>query len=372
MSQDKAELQLGNRRGATGREGDLFSLCDAMWQGLVLVDDRLKIKFVNGAGAVFLRGKREEMLSQDAARFITDQRVLDALKAFATGAGRGRAVVEVEQDKDPANAALRVGGAGTVLRFSIRPVRKEDNAAAIVVVEDITQQRVAEEARNAFVASATHELRTPLTNIRLYVDELLEDPEQDVTKRTTAMNVISQGVRRLERMVSDMLSVSQIEAGTLKLNKGDVRLEPIFEELRADFAEQARQKEIKIKFDLPPKWPQMEGDRDKIMMALHNLIGNAIKYTPAGGEVTVRASADGKNFSCDVVDNGIGIKDEEQPLVFEKFYRAKDKRIANVTGTGLGLAIAREVVRLHGGDIGLKSQIDKGSTFTMTLPAKAA
>jgi len=335
----------------------------------VMVDEKLKIKFVNGAGAVFLRGKREEMIGKDVAGFITDPKVMEALRAFGAGTGRGRSVIEVEQDKEPSSAA---GRAGTVLRFSIRPVRKEDNAAAIIVVEDITQQRVADEARNAFVASATHELRTPLTNIRLYVDELLENPEQEVTKRSNAMNVISQGVRRLERMVSDMLSVSQIEAGTLKLNRGDVRLEPIFEELKGDFAEQARQKEIRIRFDLPPKWPQMEGDRDKIVMALHNLIGNAIKYTPAGGEVTVRAGADGKSFTCDVTDNGIGIKEEEQALVFEKFYRAKDKRIANVTGTGLGLAIAREVVRLHGGDISLKSQIDKGSTFTLTLPAKAA
>jgi signal transduction histidine kinase len=175
-------------------------------------------------------------------------------------------------------------------------------------------------------------------------------------------------------MVGDMLSVAQIESGSIKLQQGDVRLEPVFEELRADFAEQARQKEIKLRFDMPPKWPQMKGDRDKIVMALHNLVGNAIKYTPAGGEVIVRAapSSDEKMFVVDVVDNGIGIKDEEQTLVFEKFYRAQDKRIAGVTGTGLGLAIAREVVRLHGGDISLKSAIDKGSTFTMTLTAKAA
>jgi signal transduction histidine kinase len=259
-----------------------------------------------------------------------------------------------------------------VLRFSVRPVRKEDSASAVVVVEDVTQQKVAEESRNAFVASATHELRTPLTNIRLYVDGLIEDPDQEVAARTRAMNVISTEVRRLERMVGDLLSVAQIEAGQVKLNRGDVRLEPIFEELRADFEEQARQKEIELRFELPPKWPQMEGDRDKIVMALHNLVGNAIKYTPAGGQVTVRVNADGKTFSVDVADNGIGIKDDEQPLVFEKFYRAKDRRIANITGTGLGLSIAREVVRLHGGDITLQSQVDKGSTFTMTLPAKAA
>jgi signal transduction histidine kinase len=365
LSRTGAEQKLGDRRN---RDGDLFSLCDAMWQGLLLIDEQMKVKFVNGAGAAFLRCKREDMIGKSASAFLTDPKVSEALKATAGGSGRGRTVIEVEGDKDASPDAK----AATVLRFSIRPVRKEDNAAAVVVIEDVTQQRVADEARHSFVASATHELRTPLTNMRLYIDSLLEEPDQDVLKRTQAVNVVSQEAKRLERMVGDMLSVAQIESGTIKLNKGDVRLEPIFEDLKNDFAEQARQKEIKLRFDLPPKWPQMEGDRDKIVMALHNLIGNAIKYTPTGGEVMVRANADGKSFACDVTDNGIGIKEEEQPLIFEKFYRAKDKRIANVTGTGLGLSIAREVVRLHGGDISLKSAIDKGSTFTMTLPAKAA
>lgn len=367
LAQDKAAGQMGNRRGG-GRDGDLTSLCDAMWQGLILVDEQMKIKYVNGAAAVFLRGKREEMPGVEIAKFVSEPKAMEAIRSVATGQNRSRTIVEVEHPGEAAHGPR----SGTVLRFSVRPVRKEDSASAVVVVEDVTQQKVAEESRNAFVASATHELRTPLTNIRLYVDGLLEEPDQDVTARTKAVNVISTEVRRLERMVGDLLSVAQIEAGQVKLNKGDVRMEPIFEELKADFDEQAKQKEIALKYELPPKWPQMEGDRDKIVMALHNLVGNAIKYTPAGGQVTVRVNADGKTFSVDVADNGIGIKDDEQPMVFEKFYRAKDRRIANITGTGLGLSIAREVVRLHGGDITLQSQVDKGSTFTMTLPAKAA
>lgn len=367
-----AEQRLGDRRA--GRDGDLLSLCDAMWQGLVMVDDRMRVKFVNGAGAVFLRAKREDMAGKDASGFITDAKVLAALRGLTSGTSRGRSIVEVDADKSPARPGARPEGTGSVFRYSMRPVRKEDNASALIVIEDITQQRVAEEARHSFVASATHELRTPLTNMRLYIDSLLEEPDQDVLKRTEAVNVLSQEVRRLERLVGDMLSVAQIESGSVRLNTGDVRLEPIFEEMKSDFGEQARQKEIKLRFDLPPKWPRLVGDRDKIVMALHNLVGNAIKYTPPGGEVVVRANwaGDDKPFSCEIIDSGIGIKDEEQTLVFEKFYRAKDRRLAGITGTGLGLAIAREVVRLHGGDIALKSVIDKGSTFTMTLPAKAA
>lgn len=364
---DRVEQQIAGRRG---RDGDLGGVCDAMWQGLLLIDGQMKVRYANGAAAVFLRAKREELVCKSIENFVSDAKTRDAMRSIAggqtgTGTTRGRTVVELEREGDAEQSK-------SVLRFSVRPMRREDQASALVVIEDVTQQRVAEESRHGFVASATHELRTPLTNIRLYVDELLEDPEQDVNKRTSAMNVISQEVKRMERMVSDMLSVAQIESGTLKLNRGEVRLEPIFGELVADFAEQARQKDIRLKFDLPPKWPMLEGDRDKIVMAMQNLLGNAIKYTPAGGEVTVRVSGDPGAFSVAVIDNGIGIKEEEQPLVFERFYRAKDRRIENVTGTGLGLSIAREVVRLHGGDITVESALDRGSTFTMTLPAKAA
>ncbi len=356
---ERAAESLSNRRG---RDGDLASACDAMWQGLLLVDEEMKVKYVNGAAAVFLRHKREELPGQDATSLLQDEKLVAAVRGVATGTLRTRTVIEVDR------TAEKNGG---VLRFSVRPVRKEDAATALVLIEDITQQRVADASRNAFVAQATHELRTPLTNIRLYVDGLLEEPDLEPAKRAQSINVISQEARRLERIVGDMLSVAEIEAGQLKLRRGDVRLDAVFTELQSDFREQAEQKEIKLVFDLPPKFPVIGGDRDKIMLTLHNLVGNAIKYTPAGGEVTVRAHEQGTSFVVDVIDNGIGIKPDEYELIFDKFYRAKDKRIAGITGSGLGLALAREVARLHGGDITVHSQIDKGSTFTLQLPASA-
>ena len=357
VATERAAESLANRRG---RDGDLASACDALWQGMLLVDDQMKVKYVNGAAAVFLRHKREDLLGQDAAGLLDDSKLSAAVQAVASGTLRARTVIEVDR------TAEKNGG---VLRFSVRPVRKEDAATALVLIEDITQQRVADASRNAFVAQATHELRTPLTNIRLYVDGLLEDPDLEPAKRAQSINVISQEARRLERIVGDMLSVAEIEAGQLKLRRGDVRLDAMFNELQGDFREQATQKEIKLVFDLPPKLPVIGGDRDKIMLTLHNLVGNAIKYTPAGGEVTVRVREEGTSLNVDVVDNGIGIKAEESELIFDKFYRAKDKRIAGITGSGLGLALAREVARLHGGEITVRSQVDKGSTFTLQLPA---
>jgi len=126
-----------------------------------------------------------------------------------------------------------------------------------------------------------------------------------------------------------------------------------------------------LTFNLPPKLPLVKGDRDKILMALHNLVGNALKYTPKGGSVTVNVQVDSKQLLFSVSDTGIGISDEDAERIFERFYRAKDPRVEKITGTGLGLTLAREVVRLHGGEITLKSELNKGSTFTLTLPVSA-
>jgi signal transduction histidine kinase len=343
-------------------KGDLDAAFDAMSQGLVLINEKLEAKFVNGAAAVFLQAPRDQMVGAGITRFIKYKEVVEAIEGVASGTIRRRMTIEV------GNGATGDGG---VLKFSVRPVRREDSAAAMVIIEDVTQQRVADEARNAFVAHATHELRTPLTNIRLYVETALDEGESDPALRAKALNVINQEARRLETIVGEMLSVSQIEAGSFKLNVGDVRLDALFSELTADYEGPAKEKNITLKMELAPKLPAIRGDREKISVALHNLMGNALKYTPAGGHVTVTVNVEKDGLTVAIADSGIGISEEDQKHVFEKFYRAKeDPRVNKIVGTGLGLTLAREVMRLHGGEISVDSQIDKGSTFTLKLPIK--
>jgi PAS domain S-box-containing protein len=343
-------------------DGELASAFDAMWSGILIIDEHGKVRYANGASGILLQRKREEMAGAELMAMLNDT-TAEPILAVASGKSRHRTSVELERRGER--------GERTTLRLTARPMRREDHAAAVVLVEDVTQQKVADESRNAFVAQATHELRTPLTNIRLYVDSMVEDGENDPQVRAKCINVISTESRRLERIVSDMLSVSEIEAGSLKLHSGEIRLDALFEELHADFKAQAEDKEIKLNFAMPPKLPVMDGDRDKLMLAFHNLVGNALKYTPAGGSVTVQVEA-GQNLTFAVTDNGIGIAPDEQELIFEKFYRAKDRRIAGITGSGIGLALARQVVRMHGGDITVTSQIDKGSTFTLAVPLAQA
>jgi len=351
-----------NARQARG--GDTQVLCDSLWQGLLLVDERMTVRYANGAAGVLLQARREQLLNAEAARAITDRQVLAAIQDVVAGRSKPRGSLEVRRGGDGPE------GHG-VLRFHVRPIRRNDAAAALVVIEDITQQRAADDARNTFVAQAAHELRTPLSGIRLNVEQMVDEGESDPAVRAECINVIGREARRLERIVGDMLSLSEVESGALSLRTDDVRLETLLRELEEEFRAQALDKGMTLRFDLPPKLPVIHGDRDKIVLAVHNVIGNAIKYTPAGGEVLVKVAEDGPGVLIEVTDNGIGIKEDEVELVFEKFYRAKDRRVASITGTGLGLALARQVIRLHGGDITVRSQLDKGSTFTITIPAVA-
>jgi PAS domain S-box-containing protein len=344
---------------------ELESACDALAVGMIVVDANGSARHVNGAAAALLQLRRDQMLSKPIGELIGDQAVRDAVQGIIRGSGQRR-TFELRREDDQG---------GGILRVHVRPLRRDDCGGALVTIEDITQQRVADAARNSFVAQATHELRTPLTNMRLCLEAALDDKQTDPAVLREHFNILSHETRRLERMVGEMLSMAEIEAGSLQLKSDDVRLEKVFDELQADYRPQAAEKRIELVFDLPPKLPVIVGDRDKLLVTLHNLVGNALKYTPAGGKVTVAVRVEGASAQMlviDVIDTGIGISPEEQPKIFAKFYRAKDPRVGKITGTGLGLALAREIARLHGGDITVQSELDKGSTFTLTLPARAA
>jgi len=351
--------RLDARRGI---RSDSDAAWDAIPQGLVLVNADLTVRAANGGAAVLLKRRREEIPGCQIGQIIKDEKVLDAIRSIAGGVTQRALTVESQRNGD-----VGIG----VLRFAVRPVRKEDTASAMLIIEDITQQRVAEQARDSFIAQVTHELRSPLTNIRMYVETAIDDSSDNPAVRSNCLNIINQETRRLERIVGEMLSVAEIEAGSFKVRRDDVYMDVLIGELEADYAAQAADKKITMKFIRPPKLPKLQGDRDKIALSLHNLLANALKYTPAGGEVTVAIDVRGNQLVIDVADTGIGIKPEDAEHVFDKFYRSADPRVEKITGTGLGLTLAREVIRLHGGDVTLQSELNRGSTFTATFPVSA-
>ena len=348
--------------GTSQAAHELAAVCDALPEGLLVLAAGLKIDYANGAAGVLLRVGVQKLIGSEVTDYVTDHRVLDAVCKAAASQKAMPTSVDVTCEE---------GSLSTVLRFAVRPIRPEATGDMVMVtISDITQKKVAEAAQNSFLTQASHELRSPLTNIQLYVDKALEDCQEDPTGTARSLSVINRESRRLENIVSEILSISEIEAGSFTLRRDDVKLDIMLGQLKTEYLPKAQEKEIGMTFDLPPKLPTLQADWDKIYLALHNLVGNAVKYTPQQGQIKVQVGVDtGDNeLFVRVSDTGIGIPPDDVAKVFDKFHRAKDKRLAHITGSGLGLSIARELIRLHDGDIVVESELDKGSTFTMTLP----
>lgn len=237
-------------------------------------------------------------------------------------------------------------------------------------IRDITQQKLAEEAREQFVYAATHELRTPLANIRAYAETLSVAEFDDEEQRKGFLNTINTEATRLGRFVDDLLNISQMEAGSMTLHPQKTEVRRMLVEVVDKVRPQMDQKAITLDVAMPAKLPELTIDKENITAAIVNVLGNAAKYTPHGGKVTLRVDCDESILQVHVEDTGIGIAADELPKLGRKFFRSSDERVRDETGTGLGLAFTQEVVRLHGGRLTIASEINKGSRFTISLPTQ--
>ncbi|HED54908.1 MAG TPA: PAS domain-containing protein [Phycisphaerales bacterium] len=332
-------------------DGLPHAVCVLDSAGVVVVTNKATKTFVNAPEGELVGSELGSMLDESASEAIDD---------VLQGRVRRRNSVEIVREDQ--------GSRQEVLRLTVSPIRGGGGIAAVVTIEDITRQRLAERSRHEFLAQATHELRTPLTNIRLYVDEAIESGDSNMSARLEALNVIANESLRLERIVGELLNISELEAGARVIEAGDMRMDQMLADLQSDYEALAQSRGIELSFELPPKIPVLRGDRDKVMSALQNLVGNAVKYTPNGGSVRVQVEDDAHELKIAVNDTGIGISQDEQDRVFEKFFRSGDERVSDIEGTGLGLAFAKQVAQLHGGDLSLDSELNRGSTFTLSLP----
>lgn len=287
----------------------------------------------------------------------------------------GAAVAEVVRSAQGVAGAMRAterrieGADGSYYNVQVVPVLTQRQLRrCVVLVLDVSQQVRADVAREEFVSQVTHELRTPLTNIRAYAETLSSGMFDDPKVITECYNVITKETRRLSRLIEDILSISQLEVGTMQLVLDQVDLRELITECVRDVRGIAESKEIDLQVVLPPKLDPVRLDRDKIAVVINNLLGNALKYSRSGAQVVVSCKANEGEVRLSVKDTGIGIDEKDHDRIFEKFQRSDDPDVQGETGTGIGLTTAREIVRHHGGDISLLSKKGEGSTFTVHLP----
>lgn len=256
----------------------------------------------------------------------------------------------------------------TFLR-TVQESQQEILAMNDALAETNAQLRELDRMKDAFLSMVTHELRTPLTVISGITEMLETGIYGDLTpEQTEHIRQIAAQASRLRRLVNDLLDLSKIEAGMMKLHREAVSPRFLVEAVLEQLITVAAQAAVVFRNQVSPLLPDLYCDIHRIEHVLINLISNAIKFTPHGGQVTISAQTTDRSIVFCVADTGSGIPPDALPRIFDKFYQVHTSTETGLKGTGLGLAIVKHLVELHGGDVYVESEMDKGSRFYFRLP----
>ena len=243
------------------------------------------------------------------------------------------------------------------------------NLGTVTVLHDITTQKKMEQLKSDFVSMVAHEIQSPMNSVLMQIKLLLKGRMGDVNKeQTQLLERISEKIKGLSALASELLDLAKIEAGLVIQEKEKLEVAELLRDQVAFYDEKAQTKGITLKLDKLPDLSSILGNRYNIEEVLSNLISNAIRYTPEGGNIVVSAHMEEGYVCIQVSDTGFGIPQEEMGRIFDRFYRIKSEKTRFITGTGLGLSIVKSIVEAHNGVIQVESELDRGSTFSVYLP----
>ncbi|MBI5740467.1 MAG: PAS domain S-box protein [Nitrospirae bacterium] len=341
------------------------SILDNIGDGIIVTDSLGRIILVNQTMANMMKFKRQEVIGKTINACFAAKDKQEILSFIEKNQFYGNVFSHKSLE-----IALKQSEGENIVRLSYQPLLgpEESVTGNILSAKDITVQKIAQQNQSDFIAHVSHELRTPLNTIKSYVEMLMDD---EVSSRETKLefyNTINEETDRLARLINNLLNISKIEMGSLMINRDMVKPREFFEDIFKSVENQAVVKGIKREFILPDKLSSLVIDKDLARVAILNLLGNAIKYTPEGGAITFKAEEDEDHIRIDIADTGYGISEDELPHIFDKFFRSSDEKIKAQTGNGLGLALSREIIRLHDGEIAVASEVGRGTHFTLTLP----
>jgi two-component system phosphate regulon sensor histidine kinase PhoR len=337
------------------------ALFNGMIEGVLLLDENGRVQMVNESLRKFF----------DIATDIRGQTIMEAFRwhELAALAARLRTEqnisgVELETHRAPrrclqVNASIVHGQAGA-------------GPGQLFVFHDVTRLKELENIRQEFVGNVSHELRTPLSLIKGFAQTLLDGAKDDPGQAVRFLQKIDKHSDRLLFLIEDLLAISHLESGHAALNPQSVDLHELARRVLEDLGARAAARKTVLENKIPPQ-TVIWADTDRLQQVLFNLVENAIKYGRKGGSVVVGAGDNAaERLEIYVADNGPGIPSESMGRIFERFYRVDRDRSRESGGTGLGLAIVKHIVQAHGGQVWVKSELQKGTTFYFTLPRKAA
>ena len=296
-------------------------------------------------------------------KVVRDPTMIQLIREMRQAASRnGRRIVEHTLKSDNASRTYKV-------TLSCVSDRADDPAGVVAVLHDMTKEKEVAEMKNDFVSNVSHELRTPLASIKAYVEMLIDGEADDEKTKREFYDIIQSEANRLGRLIDNILNISRIESGLVKINKQPQSLTVILKEAIEVITPQAKTKQITIDEQLTPVFYQTIADKDMLYQAVLNLLSNAVKYTPEGGRIGVQNVVDEttRKVVTRISDTGVGIPPKDLPFVFDKFYRVEaNNKMAK--GTGLGLTMVKHIIEtVHRGRIFVESEVGKGSTFGFEL-----
>jgi two-component system phosphate regulon sensor histidine kinase PhoR len=347
----------------------LLAMLTSMVEGVMVLDSKGRILQVNPAWERMFGMTRAEARGRHSSDAFTHPK-LNALVSAVLAARTGQEAEIVLTNGRCLNVEASVAGG-----------EKDNEACAVLVFHDITELRRLEHIRKDFVANVSHELRTPLTSIKGYVEALLDGGKDDPETSARFLDIILKQSDRLNLILEDLLQLSKIESGQVQFKQEPLHIGSVVDRTIAMIKPLADKKQHRLQAQVDADLPLINGDQERLVQVLANLLDNAIKYTPEGGQITVsarripasaRRTPDEPRAGVEltVTDTGIGIPEKDRPRVFERFYRVDKARSRELGGTGLGLAIVKHIVEGHGGHIRVEGNVPNGSRFVVRLPAE--
>ncbi len=345
---------------------ELISTIDSLSAGLVMVNRRGRVTLVNTSAQHIFSATEEAAEGKNYTEFITIEPVRELFTKALESQEEGAAEVSVMDEE---------AGIERIFQVQVALVTDDDNEVigAVAIFNDITEIRNIERMKTAFVSTVSHELRTPLTSIKGFVSTLLADTDgyYDNDTRLEFLGIIDAETDRLRRLIEDLLNVSRIEAGrALQLNPKPIDVPGLAEKVCTIQRSYTHKHTLSTHFT--EDFPTIVADEDKVDQILTNLVNNAIKYSPDGGQVKVRGwyEPEVEQVVVGVSDQGIGIPKDQAAKVFERFHRVDNRDTREVGGTGIGLFLVKHLVEVHGGEIWVESEPGQGSEFLFRLPLK--
>lgn len=328
--------------------------------GLLVFDTEKKLSLINPKAEIFFDTKEKNIIGNP----ISELRIFPTIEPLINLIGEEIREVFREEIKLRKNLVLVVS--------TIPIIREEERLGTMVILHDVSREKVIEEMKTEFVSLAAHQLRTPLSAIKWTLRMLLDGDLGVITEEQR--NFVEKTYKSNERMINlinDLLDVARIEEGRYLYKPTPTDFEPIVQFVINSHQEEIEKKKIKFKFEKPEeRLPKVMVDVEKIRLAIDNLLDNAVRYTSAGGEITISLKSGKEEIEFFIRDTGAGIPQDQQDRVFTKFFRAVNVMRMETEGTGLGLFITKNIIEAHGGKIWFESEERKGTTFYFTLPIK--